>query len=75
VILVTAKLPRGPLDLIVLANSYAARPGAYPFLLTETHPPFQREQTRSGGMPEPPAAQPSSAPQPTPAPRSPTTRA
>jgi hypothetical protein len=49
VILVTGKLPRGLFDLMVLANSYTARSDAYLFLLTETYPPFQDEQTRAAG--------------------------
>jgi len=49
VILVTGKLPRGLFDLMVLANSYMARSDAYLFLLTETYPPFQDEQTRAAG--------------------------
>jgi len=50
-ILVTGMLPRGLFDVMVLANSYTARSDAYLFLLTETYPPFQDEQTRSAGMP------------------------
>jgi Domain of unknown function (DUF4389) len=50
VILVTGKLPRGLFDLLVLANSYTARSDAYLYLLTETYPPFQDEQTRAAGM-------------------------
>jgi hypothetical protein len=50
-ILITGKLPRGLFDVMVLANSYTARSDAYLFLLTETYPPFQDEQTRSAGMP------------------------
>ena len=49
VILVTGKMPRGLFDLMVLANSYTARSDAYVFLLTETYPPFQDEQTRAAG--------------------------
>jgi len=49
VIVITGKLPRGLFDLMVLANSYTARSDAYLFLLTETYPPFQDEQTRSAG--------------------------
>jgi hypothetical protein len=49
VIVVTGKLPRGLFDLMVLANSYMARSDAYLFLLTETYPPFQDEQTRAAG--------------------------
>jgi hypothetical protein len=54
VILVTGKMPRGLFDLMVLANSYTARSDAYIFLLTETYPPFQDEQTRAAGTPAPP---------------------
>jgi hypothetical protein len=50
IILVTGKLPRGLFDLMVLANSYTARSDAYLFLLTETYPPFQDEQTRAAGV-------------------------
>jgi Domain of unknown function (DUF4389) len=49
IILITGKLPRGLFDLMVLANSYTARSDAYIYLLTETYPPFQDEQTRSAG--------------------------
>jgi hypothetical protein len=49
VILITGKLPRGLFDPMVLANSYMARSDAYLFLLTETYPPFQDEQTRAAG--------------------------
>lgn len=49
VILITGKMPRGLWDLMVLANSYIARSDAYLFLLTETYPPFQDEQTRAAG--------------------------
>ena len=51
VILVTGKMPRGLFDLMVLANSYTARSDAYLYLLTETYPPFQDEQTRTAGSP------------------------
>ena len=58
VILVTGKMPRGLFDVMVLANSYTARSDAYLYLLTETYPPFQDEQTRSAGLPpEAPAPQ------------------
>jgi hypothetical protein len=50
VIVITGKLPRGLFDVMVLANSYTARSDAYLFLLTETYPPFQDEQTRSAGI-------------------------
>ena len=49
VIVITGKMPRGLYDLMVLANSYTARSDAYLYLLTETYPPFQDEQTRSAG--------------------------
>jgi hypothetical protein len=58
VILVTGKMPRGLYDLMVLANSYTARSDAYLYLLTETYPPFQDEQTRAAGVPTPPAPAP-----------------
>jgi hypothetical protein len=61
VILITGKLPRGLFDLMVLANSYTARSDAYLYLLTETYPPFQDEQTRAAGTPD------ASAPEPPPA--------
>jgi hypothetical protein len=50
VILFTGKMPRGLFDLMVLANSYTARSDAYVFLLTETYPPFQDEETRAAGV-------------------------
>jgi hypothetical protein len=53
VILFTGKMPRGLFDLMVLANSYTARSDAYLYLLTETYPPFQDEQTRAAGTGEP----------------------
>ena len=61
VIVVTGKMPRGLFDLMVLANSYTARSDAYLFLLTETYPPFQDEQTRrrAPGPPIPEAPSPS----------------
>jgi len=49
VIVITGKMPRGLFDLMVLANSYMARSDAYLFLLTETYPPFQDEETRAAG--------------------------
>ncbi len=55
VILVTGRMPRGLFDLMVLVNSYMARSDAYLYLLTETYPPFQDEQTRAAGTQEPPA--------------------
>jgi Domain of unknown function (DUF4389) len=59
VILVTGKMPRGLFDVMVLGNSYTARSDAYLYLLTETYPPFQDEQTRMAGTTtEPPAAPP-----------------
>jgi hypothetical protein len=51
VIVVTGKMPRGLFDLMVLANSYTARSDAYMYLLTETYPPFQDEETRAAGAP------------------------
>jgi len=48
-IVITGKMPRGLFDLMVLANSYMARSDAYLYLLTETYPPFQDEQTRAAG--------------------------
>lgn len=57
VIVVTGSLPRGLFDLMVLANSYIARSDSYIYLLTETYPPFQDEQTRAAGTPTPPAPQ------------------
>ncbi len=55
VILTTGKMPRGLFDLMVLANSYTARSDSYLYLLTETYPPFQDEQTRAAGTQTPPA--------------------
>jgi Domain of unknown function (DUF4389) len=54
VILITGKMPRGLFDLMVLANSYTARSDSYLYLLTETYPPFQDEETRTAGTPPPP---------------------
>jgi hypothetical protein len=54
VIIITGKMPRGLYDLMVLANSYTARSDAYLYLLTETYPPFQDEQTRAAGTSGPP---------------------
>ena len=53
VIVITGKMPRGLFDLMVLANSYTARSDAYLYLLTETYPPFQDDQTRTAGTPGP----------------------
>jgi hypothetical protein len=50
VILVIGRMPRGLFDLMVLVNSYMARSDAYIYLLTETYPPFQDEQTRAAGV-------------------------
>jgi Domain of unknown function (DUF4389) len=50
VVMITGKMPRGLFDVMVLANSYTARSDAYLYLLTETYPPFQDEQTRAAGM-------------------------
>jgi Domain of unknown function (DUF4389) len=52
-IVITGTMRRGPFDLMVLANSYIARSDAYFGLLTETYPPFQDEQTRAAGTPDP----------------------
>jgi Domain of unknown function (DUF4389) len=78
VIVITGKLPRGLFDLMVLANSYIARSDAYLYLVTETYPPFQDEQTRSAGTPGPtggtagpPPAQPGPPPAGTPNPSTP----
>jgi hypothetical protein len=49
-ILVIGRLPRGLFDMLVLVNSYTARSDAYLFLLTETYPPFQDDQTRAAGV-------------------------
>ncbi|HYM45532.1 MAG TPA: DUF4389 domain-containing protein [Solirubrobacteraceae bacterium] len=69
VIVITGKLPRGLFDLMVLANSYIARSDCYLYLLTETYPPFQDEQTRAAGTPTPPP--PPAPPTPPPAPPTP----
>jgi hypothetical protein len=53
VIVVTGKMPRGLFDLMVLANSYTARSDAYLYLLTESYPPFQDDETRTAGTPGP----------------------
>ncbi len=50
IIVITGKMPRGLFDLMLLANSYTARSDAYLYLLTETYPPFQDEETRSAGL-------------------------
>jgi hypothetical protein len=55
VILVTGKLPRGLYDLMAFANSYTARSDAYLYLLTETYPPFEDNQTRAADIPASPA--------------------
>jgi hypothetical protein len=60
VIVFSGKLPRGLYDVMVLANSYIARSDSYLYLLTETYPPFQDEQTRTAGTPGPPLAEPPS---------------
>lgn len=54
VCVVTAKMPRGLFDLMVLASSFTARSDAYMFLLTETYPPFQDEHTRAAGIADSP---------------------
>jgi hypothetical protein len=71
VIIITGKLPRGLFDLMVLGNSYVARSDAYLYLLTETYPPFQDEQTRAAGTSAPPAPAGSPSPPTPPAPPSP----
>jgi hypothetical protein len=53
VVVVMGKMPRGLFDLMVLANSYTARSDAYLYLLTETYPPFQDDETRTAGTPGP----------------------
>jgi hypothetical protein len=53
VILFTGKMPRGLYDLMVFANSYTARSDCYLFLLTETYPPFEADQTRTVETPGP----------------------
>jgi hypothetical protein len=58
VILAIGKMPRGLFDLMVLVNSYMARSDAYIYLLTETYPPFQDEQTRAAGTSGPSAFEP-----------------
>jgi Domain of unknown function (DUF4389) len=52
VIVITGKMPRGLFDMMVLANSYTARSDSYVYLLSETYPPFQDEQTRAAGAAE-----------------------
>ena len=47
---VLGRLPRGLFDPMVLANSYIARSDTYLFLLTESYPPFQDDQTRQAGL-------------------------
>ncbi len=49
VIVFTGKMPRGLHDVMLLGNSYTARSDAYLYLLTETYPPFQDEETRAAG--------------------------
>jgi hypothetical protein len=74
VIVITGKMPRGLFDLMVLGSSYTARSDAYLYLLTETYPPFQDEQTRAAGTPGPPPVTPEpppAAPGPPPAPPEP----
>jgi hypothetical protein len=68
VIVFSGKLPRGLYDVMVLANSYIARSDSYLYLLTETYPPFQDQQTRTAGTPGPPTSEPPSAEPPVPAP-------
>jgi hypothetical protein len=52
VIVITGRMPRGLFEMMVLANSYMARSDAYLYLLTETYPPFEDEQTRAAGAAE-----------------------
>ena len=66
IILVLGTLPRGMHDMMVLANSYIARSDAYIYLLTETYPPFQDDQTRTAGEPLTAAPQAPTPPAPTP---------
>lgn len=49
IIVIMGRLPKGMHDMMVLANSYMARSDAYLYLLTETYPPLQDEQTRTAG--------------------------
>jgi hypothetical protein len=58
VILIVGKMPRSLFDVMVLAQSYIARSDTYLFLLTETYPPFQDEQTRAAGLDAPAGAAP-----------------
>jgi hypothetical protein len=53
IVVILGRLPRGLYDIMVLANSYTARSDAYLYLLTETYPPFQDEQTRTAGVSQP----------------------
>lgn len=50
VIVIIGRLPRGLFEVMILANSYTARSDAYLFLITETYPPFQDEETRAAGQ-------------------------
>jgi hypothetical protein len=49
-VIILGRMPRGLFDMLVLVNSYTARSDAYLFLLTESYPPFQDEQTRLAGV-------------------------
>lgn len=65
VIVITGRMPRGLFDLMVLGNSYTARSDAYLYLLTETYPPFQDDDTRAAGMAgSPPPSEPAGAERP-----------
>jgi hypothetical protein len=68
IIVIMGRLPQGLFEMMVLANSYIARSDAYIYLLTETYPPFQDEQTRAAGE-QPPPVSPSGGP-PSPMPSS-----
>lgn len=43
VIVITARMPRGLQDMLVLGQSFVARSDGYLFLLTETYPPFRED--------------------------------
>jgi len=45
VVVITAKMPRGLQDLMVLGESFTARTDAYLLLLTETYPPAREDLT------------------------------
>ena len=50
IIVFTGRMPADLFNLMVLANSYMARSDSYIYLLTETYPPFQDDETRSAGL-------------------------